>query len=280
MLQTNWYKNLIDDLKKLEFTGIVLTKHAIGKRILEDFKKFGNPEYGNKRVENIAKDLDVSVRDIYYCIQFAEKFATPLQNVSWRKVINELLPEPRQKTEQQIEKEKKLIKQLEKENKFNIIYADPPWKYNFAPASSSQIEQHYNTMEIENICNLKIPSADNAVLFLWATTPKLKEALRVLESWGFEYKTNACWNKQTTGMGYWFLGQHELLLVGTKGNFSPPEPEKRVSSVYNEKKTKHSKKPDYFYKLIEQMFPNGKYLELFARKKYNVNWTTWGNECA
>src|SRR3990167_299289 len=91
----NWYENLIRDLKKLEYTGIVLTKWNIGKRILKDFEKFGNPEYGSKRIENIAKDCKVSVQDVYYCLQFAKKYPeipTLLENSSWRQVVM-LLPE-------------------------------------------------------------------------------------------------------------------------------------------------------------------------------------------
>jgi len=102
-----------------------------------------------------------------------------------------------------------------------------------------------------------------------------------MDTWGFKYKTNICWDKQKptfSKMGYWFYGQHELLLVGTKGSFSPPEKEQRVTSVYCEEKTKHSKKPDYFYSLIESMFPYGKYLELFARQKYSDKWSVWGNQ--
>ena len=162
---------------------------------------------------------------------------------------------------------------------YDVILADPPWRYDFSPTIAINIENHYPTMAIEDICNLEIPSAKNSVLFLWATNPKLKEALQVMESWGFQYKTNICWDKQkptSSKMGYWFLGQHELLLVGTKGNFSPPNQETRVSSLYSELKTKHSKKPDYFYRLIEKMFPNGKYLELFSRKQYDNKWTCWG----
>ena len=79
-------------------------------------------------------------------------------------------------------------------------------------------------------------------------------------------------------MGYWFRNQHELLLVGIKGKFHSPDPEKRVSSVFREARTQHSKKPDYFYQLIEKMFPDGKYLELFARQKYNERWEVWGNQ--
>lgn len=271
-LQENWYQKLLEDLIKYEYMGTVLTKWNQGKRIAEDELKFGKPEYGSKRIENIAKDLKWSVSNVYYSRQFYKKFpqfSTVVENYSWDYIRTKLLPEP---------KEKKTETPELPEGEFDVILADPPWKYDFAPTSSTQIEQHYDTMETEDICNLKIPSANSSVLFLWTTSPKLEQGIQVLNAWGFEYKTCGVWDKVSKGMGYWFLGQHELLLVGTKGDFSPPTPDKRVSSVYSEKKTSHSKKPDYYYKLIEQMFPNGKYLELFARQKYNDKWTCWGNE--
>lgn len=91
----NWYEELIADLKKLAFEGIVKTKHAIGKRILKDELKLGRQEYGSKRIENLAEDLDVSRADLYFCIQFAKKYpelSNTLDNLSWRKIIR-LLPE-------------------------------------------------------------------------------------------------------------------------------------------------------------------------------------------
>lgn len=270
----DWYNNLLTDLKKLEFTGIVLTKHAIGKRLLQDELKFKKPEYGSKRMENLAKDLNTESRELYRCVQFAKKChaVTELQKLSWRQIVNDYLPETTRVTENKIETPKLPT------GKYNIIYADPAWKYEFCSDDADQIEQHYDTMELEDIKNLKVPSAENAILYLWATAPKLQEAIEVLNAWGFTYRTCAVWDKQHIGMGYWFRGQHELLLVGVKGEFNAPEPTKRVSSVYSEKRTKHSKKPDYYYKLIEQMFPDGKYLELFARNKFNDKWTVWGNE--
>lgn len=163
------------------------------------------------------------------------------------------------------------------EGKFNVIYADPPWKYEHSETKSRDIENNYPTMSLEDIKNMEIPSDKDSVLFLWATAPKLKEALEVMQSWGFTYRTNAVWDKETIGMGYWFRGQHELLLVGVRGNMSPPFPENRFSSVYREKKKEHSKKPEYYYEIIERMFPKGKYLELFSRNK-RKNWTMWGDQ--
>jgi N6-adenosine-specific RNA methylase IME4 len=164
------------------------------------------------------------------------------------------------------------------EGKYNVILADPPWRYNFSNSDNRKIENHYPTMIIEEIKKLEIPSADNTVLFLWATAPKLIEGIEVLQAWGFEYKTCAIWDKEIIGMGYWFRGQHELLLVGTKGEYSPPEAKNRFSSVIKEKRDKHSKKPEIVYEIIEKMFPNGKYLELFARNKFNDKWSVWGNQ--
>jgi len=163
--------------------------------------------------------------------------------------------------------------------KYQIIYADPPWRYDFSKDNSDKIEVHYSTMSLEEICALNVPSDDNAVLYLWATAPKLLEALQVMKSWEFIYKTHAIWDKTWIGMGYWFRGQHELLLVGTKGKFSPPKSNFRVSSVYQEKKGRHSKKPDYFRMLIEDSFDSSfNKLEMFARDRLSSGWDVWGNE--
>ena len=161
--------------------------------------------------------------------------------------------------------------------KYQIIYADPPWRYNFCVDNADKIENHYPTMTLEDIKTLSIPSADNAVLYLWATAPKLLEALEVMKAWGFVYKTQAVWDKMWIGMGYWFRGQHEILLVGTKGKISPPSSGNRVSSVHREKRTKHSKKPDYFRNIISKCFPIENKIELFARQKTS-GWDIWGNE--
>lgn len=164
------------------------------------------------------------------------------------------------------------------EGEFDILYLDPPWRYDFAPQIERAIEDHYPTMSLEELKRIKLPAAKNCLMLLWATAPKLEWAMELIKHWGFEYKTCSVWNKDNFGMGYWFRISHELLLVATKGKFSPPENSIRVNSVYTEKAGKHSKKPDFYYDLIEKQFPNHKYLELFARKKHNDKWTVWGNE--
>ena len=163
--------------------------------------------------------------------------------------------------------------------KYQIIYADPPWRYEHPPigASNRSIENHYPTMTIDEIKSLPIPADDNAVLFLWATAPKLKECIDVMLAWGFQYRTCMVWDKDIIGMGYWFRNQYELLLVGLRGKFSPPIPSDRPSSVWRERRTKHSKKPDGIRDWIGRCFPLATKLELFARQKTD-GWDVFGNE--
>jgi len=91
------------------------------------------------------------------------------------------------------------------------------------------------------------------------------------------YKTHAIWDKEKIGMGYWFRGQHELLLVGVKGEFSPPESSLRISSVIKERRGCHSKKPDKVREYISRWYTDKNKLELFARTKIK-NWDVFGNE--
>lgn len=161
--------------------------------------------------------------------------------------------------------------------KYQIIYADPPWRYDFSKSDSREIENKYPTMSVEDICALSVPSDNNSILYLWATAPKLKEALKVMEAWGFEYKTHAIWDKEIIGMGYWFRGQHELLLVGVKGKMSPPEQYKRISSVWKERRKAHSEKPNGIREHIDNWYPHLAKIELFARYKPS-GWDVWGNE--
>lgn len=161
--------------------------------------------------------------------------------------------------------------------KYQIIYADPPWRYEHPISNSRRIENQYPTMQLEAIKKLQIPTDKNCVLFLWTTAPKLDESLEVLKAWGFTYRTCLIWDKEVIGMGYWFRNQHELLLVGLKGKVSPPPTSQRVSSVFKQKRQQHSKKPDKIRELIASWYPNEKKLELFARQT-TEGWDVWGDE--
>lgn len=163
------------------------------------------------------------------------------------------------------------------EGEYTVLYADPPWQYDHQQAPNRQVENHYPTMSIPDLVELDVPAADDSVCYLWATAPKLAEALTVLDAWGFDYTTCAVWDKEHIGMGYWFRGQHELLLVGKKGDVSPPEPEQRVSSVIRSPRGEHSEKPAAVAELIEDAFPDAPKIELFARDPRD-GWDAWGDE--
>lgn len=171
-------------------------------------------------------------------------------------------------------------KQMElPKDKFSLIYIDPPWRYEFSKSDSREIENQYPTMTLDEIKNLPVSelAADDCVMLMWSTSPKLEEAMEVIKAYGFTYKTCAVWDKQSIGMGYYFRQQHELLLVATRGNPPTPDPSVRVGSMISAPRGKHSEKPKVVYYLLEQMFPNNKKVELFARTK-REGWKVWGYE--
>lgn len=165
------------------------------------------------------------------------------------------------------------------DDKFSVIYADPPWRYEHSKTTSRDIENQYPTMSLDEICDMPVAdiAAENSVLFLWTTSPKLAESLRVISSWGFEYRTCAVWDKERMGMGYYFRQQHELLLVATKGSPGTPDPSARVPSVFRMKRGKHSEKPVNVAAAIESMYPDAKRIELFCRNPL-PSWSAWGNQ--
>lgn len=170
---------------------------------------------------------------------------------------------------------------LDTSRRYPVIYADPPWRYEHAESISREIENHYPTMALDDICALPVSdlATDDAVLFLWATSPKLAESMRVVESWGFTYRTCAVWHKPQIGMGYYFRQQHELLLVATRGDMPAPPPPARVGSVVTADRARHSAKPAEFAEIIERMYPALPKVELFCRSP-REGWSVWGNQSA
>jgi N6-adenosine-specific RNA methylase IME4/ParB-like chromosome segregation protein Spo0J len=159
---------------------------------------------------------------------------------------------------------------------FELIYADPPWQPG-NPDGPYAPESHYPTMPLEEIKALQVPAAEDAVLFLWTVSALLPQALAVIESWGFDYKTNLVWTKKWIGPGVWLRNRHELLLLARRGVYPPPEPEDRVDSVLEAPRGRHSEKPERLYELLERMYPHASKLELFARRR-RPGWAAWGNE--
>lgn len=173
------------------------------------------------------------------------------------------------------------------DKKYNIIYADPPWRFRLwdNKASRSCADNHYPTMELSNIKNLPVMGLadDDCVLFLWATAPCLPDAIDTARCWGFTYKTVAfVWvktNKNTpglfTGMGYWSRSNTEYCLLCTRGH--PHRVSTNVHQVCVYPRREHSRKPDIVRDRIVQLCGDLPRIELFARQR-TVGWDVWGNE--
>jgi N6-adenosine-specific RNA methylase IME4 len=170
-------------------------------------------------------------------------------------------------------------------SKYSVLYADPPWSYaghtqHNGVTSVKSAEDHYNTMTLEELKQLKIQekTEKDCVLFLWTSSPHLEQALELMKAWGFDYKTIAfVWDKQKTNPGYYTLSQVEICLVGKKGKFPTPRGSRKERQFLSEMRGVHSKKPDEIRQRISRMFPTQKKLELFARQTSD-GWDVWGNE--
>lgn len=177
--------------------------------------------------------------------------------------------------------------------KYQVIYADPPWQYNnkrSGASGTSGASEKYDVMSMSDIKAFPVKqlSDKNAVCFIWVTVPLLPEGLEVLKAWGFKYKTMLTWRKVLSmGMGYWFRGQCEHVIVGVRGKVKPFRLQK--SNFYQCRVGKHSQKPSYFRELISKAvansFENPNKLELFARKRAGLfpmdeykGWDVYGNE--
>jgi N6-adenosine-specific RNA methylase IME4/ParB-like chromosome segregation protein Spo0J len=187
------------------------------------------------------------------------------------------------KKQKRAEKERELgqKQQAFPTGKYSVIYADPPWAFKtFSDAGKDKSpEMHYPTLQIEDIMDLPVGdlAEKNSVLFMWATAPMLPEAIDVMKVWGFTYKSQFVWVKDRIGTGYWCRNQHELLLIGTRGQVMAPAPGSQFPSVVSEPVAEHSKKPEAFYRIIEHYFPNVSKVELFARNG-RPGWQAWGNQ--
>lgn len=169
--------------------------------------------------------------------------------------------------------------------KYQIIYADPPWAYRNMGNIQATANSHYPTMKNEDICNLKVAdiAEDNSILFLWATFPKIQEALDVMKAWGFEYKTcgfiwiktNKNNGKPFFGVGWYTKSNAEVCFIGVRGK--APKVSNEVSSVVIQPRSNHSEKPQEVRKRIIKLCGDIPRIELFARQKIE-GWDVWGNE--
>lgn len=171
-------------------------------------------------------------------------------------------------------------------NKYRVVYADPPWAYGNSGVigesdNYGRAERHYPTMSIDELCalgeNIQGMLEDNAVLFLWVTSPLLEECFDVIRAWGFKYKTSFVWDKVAHNFGHYNSVRHEFLLICTRGSCLPDNGTLLDSVVSIEKSRKHSEKPEEFRELINSLYLHGNRIELFSRKQVE-GWDAWGNE--
>ena len=178
---------------------------------------------------------------------------------------------------------------------YDVIYCDPPWSYRgrkqfgFAGdvgVCSGGAVQHYQTMSVDDLCALPVESiaAEDALLFMWMTSPCLPDGMRVMAAWGFTWATIAfVWDKSGgqsggTNPGYYTMSQVEICAVGKRGRIPQPRGSRNERQMVTERRGKHSAKPAEVRERITRMFPLQRRVELFARERV-AGWDAWGNEC-
>lgn len=167
--------------------------------------------------------------------------------------------------------------------RYEVILADPPWHEQGAGRCKRGADRHYPLMKTPDIIALAPTidalAADDAVLFLWVTNNFLPDGLAVMKAWGFDYKTNFVWVKDKIGLGFYNRGKHELCLLGIKGrparSLRTGDHDRTIPSVLHAERTRHSRKPEAFYEIVETF--GDTYCELFARRSRS-GWTSIGDE--
>jgi len=174
--------------------------------------------------------------------------------------------------------------------KYQIIYADPPWrqskggKKSVRPNSSGseldypvisleEIEQHLYNAVLETIIN-------SSVLFLWTIDKYLFKAEEIANNLGYKLHARMIWNKVTGILAAFTIRfGHEYLLYMYRGKMLPVAKTERgkIHSVFTEQVQRHSQKPEIAYQIIERLYPDTKKLEMYARAK-RQGWDAWGNE--
>lgn len=278
-------------------------------RIGELMAKVPKASGGDRRSENFKNDTAVDfekpkadiIRDAGFTQKQVERFQTMAAHPE---IVEQVKAEARKKDDiasradilKRIKAEKKRQEQQESireqidkpktknhvdifttNKKYRVIYADPPWSYSDKQDTGTLggAVKHYTTMPLNDICTLPVPAADNAVLFMWVTSPLLEDSFKVINAWGFKYKSSFVWDKVAHNIGHYNSVRHEFLLIATKGSCTP-DVKKLYDSVVSIERTEHSRKPKEFREMIDTLYPVGERLEMFAREA-SEGWDVWGN---
>ena len=175
------------------------------------------------------------------------------------------------------------------DRKFEIIYADPPWDYkgqlqHAGPGSKDTggAVRHYSTVTLNDLKTLEIKriASNSCLLFMWATSPHLDQAIDLGKEWGFNWATIAfVWDKVRVNPGFYTMSQCELCLVFKRGKIPTPRGARNIRQMVVSKRGHHSRKPDEVRSRIEEMFPEQEKIELFSRTPAR-GWEVWGDEVA
>lgn len=171
--------------------------------------------------------------------------------------------------------------------KFAIVYADPPWDYKgqlqhagAGNGDSGGAVRHYGTVKTRDLMQLPIGDIveEDCLLFMWATSPHLDQAIDLGKAWGFAWATVAfVWHKGKPNPGFYTMSENELCLVFKKGKIPQPRGARNIRQTIEHTREKHSRKPEEVRQGIDAMFPEQKKIELFARQK-TKGWAAWGLE--
>ena len=286
----SWYEELVGDCKAIITEAVFTSRWALvegywnlGKRIREEQNLERKEIYGKKILSDLSKSLEIGERTIYRAIQAYDKFPEldkipDGKNISWNKLITLYLPELKKPDTPELPK-----------GKYQVIYIDIPWAYDvdLSEGATRSPTNNYPVMELEDIKKfgeeIKKISHENCTMFLWITAPKLNWMNEVLDSFGFDYKTNLIWDKVKPNMGHYSSVRHEILIIAGRGKCAPTCDGKTIQSIDSvqsiEKSKIHSQKPEEFIDIIDKLYPNTKKIEIFARNnKKRENWCYWGNE--
>ena len=168
-------------------------------------------------------------------------------------------------------------REVECKHDYDIIYADPPWSRNQGGARGAS--RHYDLMALEDIKAMPVADfcAENAALYLWVINSGLQDGLDVMKAWGFDYKTMFVWKKERSTIGVYNRNKHESILFGVRGKMLPEFHSQPSCCEFPLQD--HSHKPEEYHTIIQRMYPNRSYLELFARRHpFNKDWDIWGLE--
>jgi N6-adenosine-specific RNA methylase IME4 len=268
--------------RKPDFVSAISPKQKIDTR--KELAKISG--VGENTIAQVEKILEKGSDEV------KRKLEAGSPDMSINKAFNEIMKEEKKEEILKKAEEYKVLISTESnfdidifntDKKFNIIYADPAWKYWEGGDKNQSL--HYDTMTVDEICNLPVKNIadENSILFIWVTFPILDQVFKVIESWGFRYSTcGFIWVKKNKnadsyffGNGSWTRANSELCLIATKGKVERIDA--TISQVLDDKIMEHSEKPARVRKLITQLVGELPKIELFSRNSSNDGWYNWGN---